>query len=141
MNKSFFIVLALVLLLICSIAEGADWKLYGRTADGCSYYYDVSRVKTLSKGIKKVWTKTQADNNKCILALIKMRTEYGHSIKGYENYNRTIELVEIDCSSKVTGIETSTDYDNKGNVLDKVISWDATVPETFAYGLYERICK
>ena len=105
MKKSFFVVLALVLLRICSIVEGADWKLYGRTADGCNYYYDVSSVKTLSKGIKKVWTKTQADNNKCILALIKMRTEYGHSIKGYENYSRTIELVEIDCSSRITGIE------------------------------------
>ncbi len=86
-NKSFFVVLTVILLFIFSVAEAADWKLYGVDNDKCNYYYDVSSVKTLSRGIKKVWTKMQAKNDKCILYNIKMRTVIGLSIKGYKNYS------------------------------------------------------
>ncbi len=106
MNKSFFAVLTVHLLFICSVAEGADWKLYGVDNDKCYYYYDVSSVKTLSKGIKKVLTKMQAKNDKCILYNMKMRTVIGLSIKGYKNYSYTIALGKINCTLEKASTET-----------------------------------
>jgi hypothetical protein len=144
MNKSFFVVLAVVLLLICSVAEGADWEFYG-TANDCNYYYDVSSVKTLSKGIKKLWIKKQAENDKCILDLIKKRTKLELPITGYGNYSHTMVLLKIDCSLEKHCVETSTNYDNKGNVLDSFTpsteSWSAIVQESVTYTLYKHICR
>jgi len=149
MNKSIFVVLAVVLLLICSVAEGAEWKLYG-TDNDCNYYYDVSSVKTLSKGIlskgiKKVWTKKQAENDKCVLYVIKQRTELKLPIKGYENFSHTMALFKIDCSLEKTSTETFSNYDNKENVLESYTfsteSWSAIVPESIIYLLYKQICK
>ena len=145
MNKRYFVVLAVVLLLICSVAEGADWKFYGVDNDKCNYYYDVSSVKTLSQGIKKVWTKMQAKNDKCILYNIKMRTVIGLSIKGYKNYSYTIALGKINCALEKASTETVTDYNNEGNVLYSITPsteyWEAIVPGSVAYLLYEQICK
>ena len=137
--------LTVVLLFICSVAEGADWKLYGVDNDKCNYYYDASSVKTLSKGIKRVWTKMQAENDKCILYNIRMRTVIGLSIKGYKNYSYTTALGKIDCSLEKANTETVTDYNNGGNVLYSYTPsteyWEAIVPESVAYLLYEQICK
>ncbi len=145
MNKSFFVLSAVLLLFICSSAEGAGWKLYGVDSDKCNYYYDVSSVKTLSKGIKKVWTKMQAENDKCILYNKKLRNAIGLSIRGYENYSYTMALGKIDCSLEKASTETITDYNNEGNVLYSFTPsteyWEAIVPESVAYLLYEQICK
>lgn len=145
MNKSFFVVLTVLLLFICSVAEGADWKLYGVDNDKCNYYYDVSSVKTLSQGIRKVWTKMQAKNDKCILYNIKMRTAIGLSIKGYKNYSYTMALGKINCALERASTETVTDYNNEGNVLYSITPsteyWEAIVPGSVAYLLYEQICK
>jgi hypothetical protein len=145
MNKPYFVILAVVLLLICSVAEGADWKLFGVDNDKCTYYYDVSSVKTLPQGIKKVWTKMQAENDKCILYNIKMRTVIGLSINSYKNYSYTMALGKINCASKKASAEIVNDYDNEGNVLYSISPsteyWEAIVPESAAYLLYEQICK
>ena len=149
MNKSIFVMLAVVLLLICSVAEGADWRLYGAD-NGCNYYYDELSVKTLSKGIlskgiKRVWAKKHAENDKCIPHVIKQRTELKLPIKGYENFSHTMALFKIDCSLEKTSTETFINYDNKGNILESYTfsteSWSAIVPESIIYLLYKQICK
>lgn len=144
MNKSIFVVSAVVLLLICSAAEGADWRLYGAD-NGCNYYYDGLSVETLPKGIKEVWTKKQAENVKCILHVIKQRNELKLPIKGYENFSHTMASFKIDCSLGKTSTETFTNYDNKGNVLESYTfsteSWSAIVPESIIYLLYKQVCN
>jgi hypothetical protein len=99
----------------------------------------------LSKGIKKVWAKKQAENDKCILHVIKQRTELKLPIKGYENFSHTMALFKIDCSLEKTSTETFINYDNKGNVLESYTfsteSWSAIVPVSIIYKLYEHICK
>ena len=144
MNRSIFVMLAVVLLLICSVAEGADWRLYGAD-NGCNYYYDELSVKTLTKGIKRVLAKKHAENDKCILHVIKQRTELKLPIKGYENFSHTMALFKIDCSLEKTSTETFTNYDNKGNILESYTfsteSWSAIVPESIIYLLYKQICK
>jgi hypothetical protein len=145
MNKSFFAVVAVVLLLICSVAEGAGWKLYGVDNNGCFFYYDVSSVQTLPKGIKKVWTKNEAIDNQCILYNVKLRTQYGLPVKYYESYSHTQILEKIDCSLEKNCVVTLTDYDNKGNILANFTfsteSWEAIVPDSVNDKLYKRICK
>ena len=87
----------------------------------------------------------QAENNKCILYNIKLRTAIGLPIKGYENYSYTMALGKIDCSLEKTSAETVADYNNEGNVLHSFTPsteyWEAIVPESVAYLLYEQICK
>jgi hypothetical protein len=91
MNKSFFVMVAVVLLLICSVAEGADWKFCGYFG-GCKNYYDVSSVEELSMGIKRVWIKIQAENEKCILDKINSRIKDDLPVKDYEIYSHTMVL-------------------------------------------------
>ena len=140
------VVIGYMILLWYAEGWGADWKLYGVDDDKCNYYYDVASVKTLSKGIKTVWTKMQAKNDKCILYNIKMRTAiFGLSVKGYKNYSYTMALGKINCALKKASTETVTDYNNEGNVLHSITPsaeyWEAIVPGSVAYLLYEQICK
>jgi len=137
-------VFAVVLLLISSVAEGADWKFCGYFG-GCKNYYDASSVEELSMGLKKVWIISQADNEKCILDKINGRIKVGLPVKDYEIYSHTMVLEKIDCALEKTSTETVTDYDNEGNVLHSFTSsteyWEEIVSDTIDYVLYGKICK
>jgi hypothetical protein len=147
MNKSFFVVLlAVVLLRISSVADGAEWKLYAVDNNGCFFYYDVSSVQTLSEGIKKVWTRNEAIDNQCIFYNTKVRSQYGLPVKkDYESYSHTRILEKIDCSLGKNCVVTLTDYDNEENVLDTATisteSWSAISADSVNDKLYKQICK
>lgn len=153
LSKLGIIVLAFGLIaLCCNYAYGADWKPYAETQDFYFYHHNnvepqVSLKNILDifrKKIVTVWTKrvTKGENGKNWQ--IQENKRFGVSIKGYENYEYTIALKEINCSDKTIRLLSEADYTKEGNLLAKSESpyseWKPIVPGSDDEALQKAVC-
>ncbi len=151
LSKHGIVILAFGLIaLCCNYAYGADWKLYAETQN-FYFYHNVDKPDPLKlildifrKKIVTVWTKrvTKGENGKNWQ--IQENKRLGLSIKGYENYEYTVFLKEINCSDKMSRSISEADYTKDSNLLSKSESpyaeWKPIVPGTGDESLYKAVC-
>ena len=138
--KSLSVKLGVILigLAIFTYAEvwGADWKFYNSNQWYLGYY-DAQSITRPSKNIVRVWVKWDC-TEKGVLENVKRLG------KQWENLSHIKLLKEIDCVEKKERILSSTDYNNKGEMIHSSSSpseWDFITPESVGEALYKEVCK
>ncbi|MDI6729121.1 MAG: hypothetical protein QMD44_09395 [Thermodesulfovibrionales bacterium] len=151
LSKLGIIILAFGLTaLYCNYAYGAEWELYAENQN-FSFYYNVEAQDPLKnifdifrKKIVTVWTKRVSKDDKGRNWQIQENKRLGLSIKGYENYEYTVFLREINCSDRISRSISEADYTKNGNLLSKSESpyseWKPIVPGSYDEALQKTVC-
>lgn len=151
LSKHGIIILAFGLIAIyCNHAYGAEWELYAENQN-FSFYYNVEAQDPLKnifdifrKKIVTVWTKRVSKDDKGRNWQIQENKRLGLSIKGYENYEYTVFLREINCSDRISRSISEADYTKNGNLLSKSESpyseWKPIVPGSDDEALQKAVC-
>jgi hypothetical protein len=62
----------------------------------------------------------------------------------YQSYEHDVSLTEVDCKKKLVRTKEKIDYDDKGNILDRITDdnpkWESIIPGTVGEGLYRELC-
>jgi len=147
------IISALLVLSFCSHtkAEGADWKLYAES-DNFYFYFDSSNIKHSVKDylslpwtrFSKAWTKRVIRNEQGRNWQIQENKKLSLTTRGYENYEYTIALIEINCSDTSRRTLAETDYSKGGSILaaseEPYARWKPVTPESAHEMLYQLLC-
>lgn len=151
LSKLEIIILAFGLTaLYCNYAYGADWKLYAENQN-FSFYHNVEAQDPLKnildifrKKIVTVWTKRVSKDDNGRNWQIQENKRLGLSTKGYENYEYTVFLKEINCPDKMSRLLSEADYTKEGNLLTKSESpfaeWKPIRPESDDEALQKAVC-
>jgi len=147
------IVYALLVLSFCGFtkAESADWTLYSES-DKFYFYLNASDLKVSVKDyfslpwtkLSKAWTKRVIKNEQGRNWQIEENKKLNITTRGYENYEYTISLTEINCSDKSRRTIAETDYSKEGNILaaleEPYARWKPITPESAHELLYQLLC-
>ena len=112
-----------------------EWQSAGSTRD-LYYSYGLKTIRRLPGNVVRVWIKAtlKDDSGGGKSEFLKNRRIQGLRTFGYENYARTLELHEYDCSKGEVRVLSQIDYDETGNVLDSTSyrkpAWDYIVPDS-----------
>jgi len=121
-KKALLMVVAVISLLSASFTEGKTedlterWVLYGKSADGNSYY-DRVRIRLMSPAVIQAWDKmeySEIGKDKDI----QWRKNEKLVINGYNLLAMTFTLFEIDCKKSIITTISTVDYDSKMNIID-----------------------
>jgi hypothetical protein len=156
-RRPFALLLVALTLVGCSVPESKEasvWKLYAQS-DDYQFFYDSRNIESGAGDIVKILLKRQPkeefaiipETKKSIIREMKKRQKAGMSIQGYENWDHEVVMCEIDCRKNVIRFLKSTNYDQKGNVLDAIVvpeailKWDNVIPGTINDNLRKSICS
>ena len=113
---------------LCTLAEGADWKLYYVSDSGYKYFYDKESLESPDKGIKKVWQKIAKDIGK---------DESDDMLKMH---------LLLNCKSKIYEILSITEYDGTREMEISYEDYKSRAPtsdlplESRIGALYDNVC-
>ena len=129
-----FLVFILGLFLVLTKSEGADWKLFYKSAD-TPYYYDADSITYAAKDIIRVWFKS-----------IGGEVAIGDPQKGnmkFKKTKETMELIEINCAQRMYRLLLSeiSYEDGKSDITDNPNGeWFHIPPESFYEYHYKAVC-
>lgn len=99
------------------------------------YYFHADSAEELTKGLVRIKLRTVAKGNEARNWEITERLKRGLSIKGYENYESSQDIYEINCVEKKFRVLSGADYDTENNILSSYnnpsLEW-RVVPENSA---------
>jgi len=133
------------LFLACSEANGSDWKPYAESLNrDIKYYYSPGSIGNRSDNMVRVWIKIVPVSKEQKDQIIQKRQKTRLTTKGYENYEYSLRLKEINCEDKMHSLLSYVDYDRKHSVLDSFYystsQWSPIVPDSSAERLYMLVC-
>ena len=140
---SLLTVLITFSIVISSVAEERDWRYYGRTEWGDSYY-DRQSIKKISQDILEVWTKEVVTSKKQKDLMIKSRRGYDSAPRGFRDYAVELSLKEINCSTGEMRYLAIVDYNAVNKIIDSVDvtgKWRQVIPDSILEDLYNIVCK
>jgi len=142
MNKRFLKLLVVILFLVFSTAEGADWILYGESSSG-TYYYDKQGMTQLSGNIRQVWIR-----NVLTSVGVKNLTKKSPAVKDAGKIRINMLLTEVDCSAKQFRILKGTSYDSSGHKITSFdyikageAKWEVIIAGSSTEMLSKALCK
>lgn len=97
------------------IGEG-NWRLFDMD-NLRDYYFDSDSIEELTKGLVRIKLGTVVKGAEARNWEIRERLHRGLSIKGYENYESSQDIYEINCIEKKFRVLSGTDYDTEDNIL------------------------
>jgi len=149
------LLIALIAIVFAQIDE--KW-LYVGTTEKENYYIDTTTIeKTPEKRGARIWVKTEPaegflsfireekkELNKKFIHLDRQGNEMWDYL-GYDYYDHTLTLYQIDCTSRRIKAFSVIDYDFNGNVLrsesqENGYSWEYVVPGSIGEKLYYTLC-
>ena len=143
MKNSFWYVIGLAgLLALGSLAEATEWLQYD-TSSRRTLFYDASSIRRPSKDLVTVWKKNEW-SQEGVDQQIALRRKHGLSTTGYENFRYSMELHQINCSTRKYQINKVAYYGNDDKILDTYDferGWEIIPPDSAEEDLYNRVCK
>lgn len=117
-HNLMIIMLCLTAIYSCTTGRIGEknWRLFDMDSMR-DYYFDAGSIKELTKGLVRVKLGTVAKGNEARNWEIDERLKRGLAIKGYENYDSSQDIYEINCIEKKFRVLSGTDYDTNNNIL------------------------
>ena len=115
------------------------WEDFGE-----NWYYNKANI-TKSSHIISVWTYyvVTDDDRKESIEKKKKDNDTNKSLR-YQSYEHDVSLKEIDCNKKLVRTKEEVNYDDKGNILDRITNdnpkWENIIPGSVGEGLYRVLC-
>lgn len=139
--------LGLLLLLLtgfCPEAKAAEWTPFAQD-QAFTHLYDKRSIFHPSEEIVRVAVRVDPKGKEGRDFLFKLRRQIGMSVEGYENYGYSVTIIEIDCSQNLKRVLQNDDFNQKGELLDTVVSpnqkW-AEIHSDSMHSLYrKKFCK
>jgi len=146
MKKRTFLLFAITLVFLVSQTEGAEWASIGPDSLGNEFFYDRETLTELPTGVIKVWSmEVYSDEGK--ERYIQEWTNKGLNANSLRKLNHTVDLVEIDCSTRGLRIKATSEHSIDGVVLDSSTftqqpseGWESLSPGSSWEGLYRAVC-
>ena len=142
MNKKFLQLLPVVLFLVCSTAEGADWIFYGESSSG-TYYYDKEGMKQHSENVRQVWIK----NARTREGAKNLKKKYP-AVKGVDKIRVDMLLAEVNCSARQFRLLKGVSYDSSGHKITSFdyseagkAKWEGIIADSSTEMLSQALCK
>jgi len=146
MKKRIFLVFALTLVFLVSQAEGTEWASIGKDSLGNEFFYESETLTKLPTGVIKVWS-MEVYSNEGKKRYIQEWTNKGLNANSLRKLNHTVDLVEIDCSTRGLRIKATSEHSIDGVVLDSSTftqqpseGWESISPGSSWEGLYKAVC-
>jgi len=120
----------------CSTGKVGDrnWRLFDMD-NLRDYYFDADSLEEVTKGLVRVKLGSAVKGNEARNWEIGERLKRGLSIKGYENYDSSQDIYEINYVEKKFRLISGADYDTENNKLasyeNPSIEWHP-IPENSA---------
>jgi len=113
----------LMLFLLPSISQGADWEYFMQDDSGDSYYMDLQSIKHTSKGTVRLQRKIEPKNS--------------------SPYASLVSQIEMDCKKNKLKVRKETSYSKSGKskVTQKNSDWQKVNPEGIDELLLELVCS
>jgi hypothetical protein len=125
-----------MLLLACSMAEGAKWVSLLSDPEGNEWYIDVESIVRPSTDTVKVWIKmVYSDKRKANIA-----SQLGPK---YDDLKESEILFEHRCDTREVRSSAGIDYDSQGHVIASHTfenPWKAITPGTNGELVYKLVC-
>jgi hypothetical protein len=120
------------------------WKFLDFDRLGSAWFYDPKSI-VVSGNIVKVWGK-QIFSERGKQNYIKRRIQRELNVKGYENLDRALHLLKIDCSEKEYKILERIDYSDSSvlyyaDIPEFLAEWHSILPNSLIERLFEEVCK
>jgi hypothetical protein len=146
MKKRIFLLFVITLVFLVSHAEGAEWASIGQDSLDNEFFYDRETLTELPTGVTKVWSmEVYSDEGK--KRYIQEWTNKGLNANSLRKLNHTVDLVEIDCSTRGLRLKSTSDHSIDGIVLDSSTftqqpskGWESISPGSSWDGLYKAVC-
>ena len=146
MKTICFLLFAITVVILVPQTQGAEWVQITKNTVGNEFFYDRETLTKLPTGIMKVWSmEVYSDDGK--KKYIQEWTNKGLNAKSLKKLNHTVDLVEIDCSTRGLRIMATSEHSIDGVVLDSSTftqqpseGWTFIPPGSSWEGLYEVVC-
>ncbi len=120
-----FCALIIIVFLLCSVSEAANWTIFFKSAARYDFYYDKDSITYTKENTVLVWYKVVPQKEAKIKAWIE-----------------ALELREVDCMRKsYKTLQGKTVYGNKPMKIKKETSWIYFEPDDLDTAFYKTICK
>jgi hypothetical protein len=115
---------------------GADWAVH-LANENFTYLYDHENIEERPAGILRVW-------QKWLPSLQKVNEVVKERGLGYENWDYTLFLTEINCKVGLQRLLQIAEYDTGGKVIDAEYycddCWIFIIPGSVGEALFEALC-
>lgn len=146
MKKRIFSLFAITLVFLVSQSEGAEWTSIGQDSLGNEFFYDRETLTGLETGVIKVRS-MEVYSNEGKKRYIQEWTAKGLNANPLRKLNHTVDLVEIDCSTRGLRIKATSEHSIDGVALDSSAftlqpseGWESITPGSSWEELYKAVC-
>ncbi|MCX8111105.1 MAG: hypothetical protein N3D15_07635 [Syntrophorhabdaceae bacterium] len=136
MRLTIFIIFCFIIICGCSTGKVGErnWRLFDMD-NLRDYYFDADNLEEITKGLVRVKLGSAVKGNEARNWEIRERLKRGLSIEGYENYESSQDIYEINCIEKKFRLISGADYDSENKILSSYenpsMEWHA-IPENSA---------
>jgi len=141
-----FLLFAIFIVILVFCAQGADWVAVIRDAVGNEFFYDRETLTKLPTGIIKVRS-IEAYSDEGKRGYIQNRAERGLNTVFLKKLNHTVDLMEINCSTRGIRIMETSEHSSDGTVLEfskfaqqPSEGWESIAPSSTWESLYNAVC-
>ncbi len=123
MKKRLIVIAMMMLFIVPSISESADWEYFMEDDKGDSYYMDLQSISHTSRGTVMLQKKVEP--------------------KKPSAYESIVSEIEMDCKNSKQKIRKKTSYNKNGEskLLRKNTEWQPVNPEGIDELLMELVCS
>jgi hypothetical protein len=144
--RIFFLLFAIFMVSLVFCAQGADWVYVIRDIVGNEFFYDQGTLTKLPTGIIKVRS-IEVYSDKGKKEYIQNRAKRGLNAMLLKKLNHTVDLMEIDCSTRGLRIMETSEHSGDGTVLEFSTfaqqpseGWESISPSSTWERLYKAVC-
>lgn len=147
MKNILFLLLIITFIIAIPEAKGSEWVSVGTALGDNKFFYDNETLTKLPNDIMKLWEKVEY-SAKQRKEHIKWRTRKGYNIDRYDTLSHTLNLIEVNCTTRESRTMMTVDYSSTFGSLDSNTfkwqsseGWSPIIPDSMMENIYTAVCQ